>query len=406
MALVRIDSGRRRDLGVAVAFFAAGLVLYIGDLRYFFGPTALNTSLPQWLPLLTLGLACFFQVWRSSRPAVAFAGTTAALALDAFCGPTIAVWIVYSDVVYAVARYGSARLRRVMLLVNWLVAAIVLTVALTGSGDWRVALLAMLLVTALIASPASYGHAIRQHELAAESERDRARAVEALAMRDQEVAIASERRRLARDLHDVVAGQLSGIALQSAAALETRDAGIRDSVLRSVRSASVEALREMRTMIDLLSGPDDFDAPVTATLDHIDQLADAARACGSSVDITVESTRLSPVSTIVAYRIIQQALTNAAAHSPGADVEVAVRQQASSAVISIANTVHEDVVLPEEIAGHGIENMRVRAGSVGGSLDVDITDRRWNVVAELPTPVIDRLPGSDPHRASGLPGPR
>lgn len=395
MTRVHLDSDRRRDLAVAAAFFVAGLVLYIGDLRYFFGPTALNSALPRWLPLVALALACCSQAWRSSRPAISFTGAVAALGIDAFCGPTIAVWIVYSDVVYAVARYGSDRLRRVMLAVNWLIAALVLTVALTSSGDWRVALLAMLLVTALIASPASYGHAIRQHQIAAESERDRARAVEALASRDREVAVAVERRRLARDLHDVVAGQLSGIALQSAAALETTDDTVRDSVLRSVRSSSVDALREMRTMIELLSGPDDLETTVTANLDRIDRLADAARACGSTVDMHVEATRLSPASTIVAYRVIQQALTNVAAHSPGADVDVTVQQGTSSARISVSNTVGPDVALPERAGGHGIENMRVRAGSVGGAVDISIIDSRWTVVADLPTPGLDRTPGSD-----------
>ncbi|PYE21129.1 signal transduction histidine kinase [Williamsia limnetica] len=400
MTRVRIDPDRQRDVAIAVAFLVAGIVLYLGDLRYFFGPTALNTALPQWLPLVTLAIACCSQAWRSYRPAVALTGVVAALIIDAFCGPTIAVWIVYSDVVYAVARYGSDRLRRVMLLVNWLIAAIVLTVALTGSGDWRVALLAMVLVAALIASPASYGHAIRQHQIAADSERDRARAVEALAARDQEVAVASERRRLARDLHDVVAGQLSGIALQSAAALETTDDTVRDSVLRSVRSASVEALREMRTMIELLSGPDDLDTAATADLHRMDRLGDAARACGSTVDMRVESTRLSPASAIVAYRIIQQALTNVAAHSPGADVDVTVRQRCSSAAITVSNTVGADVAIPDRTRGHGIENMRVRAASVGGTVDISIVDRRWQVVAELPTPDLrrsgesDHLPGS------------
>ncbi|WP_207839180.1 sensor histidine kinase [Williamsia soli] len=402
MTRTRIDPDRQRDLGVAAAFFVAGIVLYIGDLRYFFGATALNTTLPQWLPLVSLAVACFSQVWRSTRPAIAFTGVVAALIIDAFCGPTIAVWIVYSDVIYAVARYASDRLRRVMLLVNWLIAAVVLAVALTGSGDWRVALLAMLLVTALIASPASYGHAIRQHQMAAESERDRAHAVEALATRDREVAVAAERRRLARDLHDVVAGQLSGIALQSAAALETTDATVRDSVLRSVRSSSVEALREMRTMIELLSGPDDLDTAVTASLDRIDRLADTARACGSIVDMHVATTRLSPASTIVAYRIIQQALTNVATHSPGADVDVTVCQGTSSTLISVSNTVGPNVALPDRVDGHGIANMRVRAHSVGGTVDVRITDSRWEVVAELPTPDLDhppqsgRLPGSSP----------
>ncbi|WP_143695581.1 hypothetical protein [Williamsia sp. 1135] len=148
-------------------------------------------------------------------------------------------------------------------------------------------------------------------------------------------------------------------------------------------------------MIELLSGPDDLDTAVTANLDRIDRLADTARACGSTVDMHVATTRLSPASTIVAYRIIQQALTNVATHSPGADVDVTVCQRTSSALVSVSNTVGPDVALPDRVDGHGIANMRVRAGSVGGTVDVRITDSRWEVVAELPTPDLDHPPQSD-----------
>lgn len=392
MAQARNDADRRRDLGIATAFLVGGVVLYVGDLRYFFGPTSLISALPQWLPLISLAIACAFQCFRSTRPDVALAGTVAALIIDAFSGPTIAVWIVYSDVVYAVAMYGSARLQRVLLLVNSMIAVITLTVALTASGDWRVALLAMLLVTALIVSPASYGHAIRQHRIAADSERARAQALEELALRDHEVAVSGERRRLARELHDVVAGQLSGIALQSAAALASNDLRARESVLRSVRASSVEALGEMRTMIDLLSGPDDLDAPVTATLDRVDRLVDGARAAGSTVAAHVEPTRLTPVSDIVAYRIVQQALTNATTHSPGSAIDVTVRQGRSAAVVSVTNTVPSETPQPSTRHGHGIANMRVRAQSVGGILEVGVADGHWLISAELPTPAIDQLP--------------
>lgn len=396
MARVRIDADRRRDLAVAAAFFVAGIVLYVGDLRYFFGSTSSIAALPKWLPLVSLVIACAFQCFRSSRPGVALVGTVAALVADAFSGPTIAVWIVYSDVVYAVAMYGSARLQRVMLLINWLIAAIAVTVALTASADWRAALLAVLLVTALIVSPASYGHAIRQHRIAADSERERAKALEELALRDQEVAVAGERRRLARDLHDVVAGQLSGIALQSAAALGTNDERARESVLRSVRASSVDALGEMRTMIELLSGPDELDAPVIATLDRVDRLVDGARASGATVAVHVEPTRLTPVSDIVAYRIVQQALTNAATHSPACTVDVSVRQELSAAVVSVINTIPPTTRPPSAGDGHGIENMRVRAQSVGGTLDIAVTEEHWCVVAELPTPTIDQFPDRTP----------
>lgn len=396
MAQPRSGADRRRDLGVAAAFLVAGVVLYIGDLRYFFGPTSLVGALPQWLPLMSLTIACVFQCFRSTRPDVALAGTVAALIIDAFSGPTIAVWIVYSDVVYAVAMYGSARLQRVLLLVNSMIAAIALTVALTASGDWRVALLAMLLVTALIVSPASYGHAIRQHRSAADSERERAKALEELALRDREAAVSGERRRLARELHDVVAGQLSGIALQSAAALASHDLQARDSVLRSVRASSLEALGEMRTMIELLSGPGDLDAPVTATLDRVDRLFDGARAAGSTVTADVEPTRLTPVSDIVAYRIVQQALTNATTHSPGSAIDVSVRQGPSAATVTVTNAVPPDTPRPGAGHGQGIANMRVRAQSVGGTFEVAVTGGHWRVAAELPTPTVDQRPDATP----------
>jgi signal transduction histidine kinase len=66
----------------------------------------------------------------------------------------------------------------------------------------------------------------------------------------------------------------------------------------------------------------------------------------------------------------------------------------------VSNTVGADVAIPDRTRGHGIENMRVRAASVGGTVDISIVDRRWQVVAELPTPDLrrsgesDHLPGS------------
>lgn len=396
MARTHIDSDRRRDLGIVAAFFALGVVLYVGDLRYFFGPTALIGALPGWLPLVSLTIACAFQCLRSVRPDIALVGAAGALILDVFSGPTIAVWLVYSDVVYAVATYGSVRSRRAMLLANWLIAAIALTITLTVSGDWRVAVFAMLLVTALIVSPAAYGRAIRQHQVAANSERARAKALEQLALRDQEAAVAGERAHLARDLHDVVASQLSGIALQSAAALQTHDAAARESVLRSVRVSSVEALDEMRTMIELLSGADDLEAPVTATLIRVDRLADGARAGGSTVTSHIEPTRLTPVSDIVAYRIVQQALRNATTHSPDSAIEICVRQDHSSAKVTVSNTIGPATTTHTARGGRGITNMRVRAQSVGGTLEITAADGRWQVVAELPTPTIDQRQSKAP----------
>ena len=123
MTKLTIDPDRRRDVAVAVAFFVLGIALYVGDLRYFFGGEPLVSVVPEWVPYVALALACAFQSLRSTRPDIALGGCLAGMVVDAFAGPTIAVWIVYSDVVYSVARYGSAQTRRAMLLANWLIAA-------------------------------------------------------------------------------------------------------------------------------------------------------------------------------------------------------------------------------------------------------------------------------------------
>lgn len=389
MTKLTIDPDRRRDVVVAVAFIVLGIALYVGDLRYFFGGEPLVSVVPEWVPYVALALACAFQSLRSTRPDIALGGCLAVMVVDAFAGPTIAVWIVYSDVVYSVARYGSAQTRRAMLLANWLIAAVALTTAIAGSGDWRVALMVMLLVTALIASPASYGHAIRQHQIAADSERARAQATEELAIREQEAAIAQERRQLARDLHDVIAGHLSGIALQTAAALETTDSATRETVLRTVRASSIDALGEMRTMIELLSGSDDLDSPATATMARLDRLIDAARAAGSPVRATIVHPRLAPATDIAAFRIIQQAITNATVHSPRSAIEIDVQQDDSSLTIAVTNPVPDGTTAAVSDAGHGITNMKMRASSVGGVLEVSVAQGRWRVFAQLPTIVLD-----------------
>ncbi|HEY9313460.1 sensor histidine kinase [Williamsia sp.] len=394
MELKHSRSDVRRDVAVAVAFFVVGSVMYVANLRYFFGSAALIDVLPRWMPLFSLAVACGFQMFRSSRPAVAVAGGLFALALDALCGPTIAVWIVYSDIIYAAAIYATGRVNRAMLLSNWLIAAVTLTVSLTVSGDWRVALFAMILVVALIVSPASYGQAIRQHQIAADSERDRAQAVAALAVREQEAAVAFERRQFARDLHDVVAGQLSGIAMQSAAALDTTDPAIRATVLRSVRAASLDALGEMRAMIEVLTGTDDLDPPATANLNSLDRLIDSARASGSAVTADLGVVSVARMTGIAGYRIVAQAITNAVTHSPRSPIDIVVGQHDSTVKITVSNPVPAGTEIPARAGGHGLNNMEMRARSVGGTCHAGMADNRWVVQCELPCATLASAQGS------------
>ncbi|GAA1482317.1 histidine kinase [Gordonia sinesedis] len=409
----RVPVSRRRldDIGLTLLFAAIGVGIYLAGFDSF-GDLGAASLLPDWWALVALGCASAFQLLRSSHPGIALAGTTVILAVGTVALSSILTWLVYSDIVYAVCVYGSARLVRVLYGVVTIVAVTAFTLAAAADPDWRVIFVTVLWIVALLVSPLAYGQAVREHRNALDAERERAQAVSELAERARAEAVADERRRLARELHDVIAGRLSSIAMHSSVALTHEDdVELVGRALRSVRESSVGALDEMREMIDLLSdttttGRQSATDPdhSTSTLRRLDRLVGPIRAGGTDIRLSGPAgltgggeLGLAAVTDIAAYRIVAESLTNAITHAPGAPISVDIAIDGGTDTgadsvsesgdrrlrIRIANPA-TDVGDRSDREHRGIGNMVARAEAVGGWLRAARVGREFVVTAELP----------------------
>lgn len=390
---------RVRDLGVASAFLAAGLllVLVVPDARIAWGPDA---DVPRWPDALALVVACIGETQRRTRPVLGLAFGTVALAAGPLAiGITgVGVFLAFMDLLYCAVLHSSRR-------ASWAVAGSAGTVLAMVSGASLVAdgpsaaVLTLLNLSLPLAVPVLWAYEVRHHRELADVERDRAEQARRMAELDRAAAVGAERARMARDLHDVIAGQLSAIAIQSEAALTLPDpdpATLR-RVLRAVRRDSVASLAEMRTMIGLLRTDGATADPRTAPagLGQLDTLLDTARAAGLSVELDDRRPGDAPLPAAVdlaAYRIVQESLTNAAKHAPGSTVRLGLRQSAADLVIELVNA-----LVPEAPhgggTGIGLLGLGERARAVGGRVEAGPDGREWRVRAALPVPGRTELAG-------------
>jgi len=237
---------------------------------------------------------------------------------------------------------------------------------------------------------------VRQQRDIADNERENAVQLARIGELDRYAAVAAERARMARDLHDVIAGHLSAIAIQSEAVLtmSTADPATSHAVLRSVRENSVSALDEMRAMIGLLrEGASDEETTAPARLAQLSKLVESARASGMHVDVESEmdgSATLPAAVDLTAYRIAQEALTNAVKHAPGARTRVDIQRADGILTVEVTNELKAAGKKPRQAGqigtGIGLLNMRERANAVGGSLSAGLSEGRWRVRAKLPVP--------------------
>jgi signal transduction histidine kinase len=192
-------------------------------------------------------------------------------------------------------------------------------------------------------------------------------------------AARGERARIARELHDVVAHHISMIAVQAETARLTTPglpaAGAQR--LLSIGDTARAALTEMRRLLGVLredagtQGPDRRPQPGLPQL--IELLDEARDATGSGTRLIVHGpvTALDPGVELTAYRIVQEALTNARRHAPGAAVDVELRYGEEALRLRIRDNgpgASDHGVGPDPGPGHGLLGMRERAATVGGDL--------------------------------------
>lgn len=205
------------------------------------------------------------------------------------------------------------------------------------------------------------------------------------------LAVADERRRIARELHDVVGHGLSVMVLQAGAAatLLGRDPARADDLLGSIEQLGSQAHQELDTLVELL-GPDA--GAVTGPPRTIEQLVADARDAGLDIDLSTEGhgDAGGPLG-LHAYRIVQEALTNAGKHASGARVSVRLAFLDGAVEIEVVNEPAPTVRVGGAGvpgAGHGLIGMRERVGLFGGELTAGPRpDGGFAVLARLPQPV-------------------
>ncbi len=194
--------------------------------------------------------------------------------------------------------------------------------------------------------------------------------------RDERIAaaLAAERGRIARELHDVVGHSISVMGIQAGAVrrrLGDDQDRERDALL-AVERTGRQAVGEMRRLIGLLrTGSDDISSP-SPSLRRVEQLVAVTRHAGLSVDLQVTGSvdALSPGVDLAGYRIVQEALTNALKHAPSSHVSVDIRAEGNELQIEVRDDGGPASGPPNANGhvGHGLIGMRERASLYGGSL--------------------------------------
>ena len=338
------------------------------------------------LPLLLVSSVAL--LWRRERPVLCVAGVLAPVALHAaLTGHGTEGLFEVLPVVVALFSLGSYATGRRLLAGTAVAAALV---AVHDTNDpaafpdeastwaylfWTSMLLAALLAGVVTGSARRAGLARRQ---AAEEESHR------------QEALASERAKIARELHDVVTHSMNVVVLQAMAAegvLGSDPERVRQP-LKTIESSGREALAELRRMLGVLRDDDEVLLTPSPGVHDVARLVESLRCAGEDVECTVtgDVDRLPEGMGLVVFRIVQEALTNTVKYARGGRVRVRVHSDHDGVEVDVVNDAGSRA--PDASgAGHGLVGMAERAALFGGSVDASPTATGgFRVRATLPTP--------------------
>ncbi|WWQ64183.1 histidine kinase [Streptomyces sp. Q6] len=217
----------------------------------------------------------------------------------------------------------------------------------------------------------------RVHVQYVESVIERAERAERTREEEARRRVAEERLRVARDLHDLLAHSITLVGVQTSVAAHVlnADPGRLDraavaKALDDIADTCRSARGELRATLEVLrSSPDESRGPLPG-VEGIPELAEAARTSGATVFCDLDAAELPPAVGAAAYRIVQEALTNAVRHAgPGLTVRVALRVRPGAVEVSVRDDGSGPPAPPSAAPGFGLVGMRERARSVGGVLD-------------------------------------
>ncbi|MFI5045240.1 MAG: sensor histidine kinase [Acidimicrobiales bacterium] len=334
-----------------------------------------------------VALTCLPLALRRVRPLLALALSTLGLglylAVGSPGGPTYAVPLI------AVYTVGFLVRRPPLWMVVAASSVVILVTEMIGQADssqWEV--LAFWPLWVLAAMFVGLGGRNRYQQIAADAARVREweEAQQAAAQRQ----VAEERLRIARDIHDVVAHSLASITVLAGAGMRVAetDPAAAKRVLEDIRTASADALGEVRTTIgDLRSGS----TPSPAVHGDLGGLVAQMSAAGVEVrtDVTADLSSLDEAGRVTVYRVVQESLTNALRHSGSTVVELVVRVKGDGVEVVLRDHGRGTVGLADHGSvrpqGHGLVGMGERVNAVGGILDAsDHPDGGFCVTAWIP----------------------
>jgi signal transduction histidine kinase len=203
---------------------------------------------------------------------------------------------------------------------------------------------------------------------------ERAARIELQRAEEARAAVAEERARIARELHDVVGHSVSVMTVQASGVrrLLRPDQEREREALLVVEQAGREALAEMRRLVGVLRRPEE--APALApqpSIQHLDRLVEQGREAGLPVHVEIEGTATElPVGLdLTAYRLVQEALTNAIKHAQATRADVVVRYGDGAVELVITDDGRGSSDGSGESGGQGLVGMRERVAVYGGELD-------------------------------------
>lgn len=344
-----------------------------------------------WFVVLGITVAPLPLLVMRRHPGAAFCGVVALELTVHLLGTDVAQlfspMLVLPVAAYAVGAYGAAP------LTYWLGASLPVIVAFvnvtgpnaTAVGDFVFP--SLIFLAGWVVGRLAHGRAEVARRLEAQTrvlERER----EELAA----AAVARERARIARELHDVVAHSVSAMVVQAGAARRVLPRSPEESAaaLRTVQAVGREALGELRRTLGFLR-PDAATPELTPapSIARVDELANHARAAGLHVELVVEGDAgpLPSSTDLAAYRIVQEALTNTLKHAGDAHATVLVRWDADALVVEVRDTGRgapaHGPAIPS--SGQGLIGMRERAVLAGGELEAGtVRGGGFRVRARLP----------------------
>ncbi|BCJ62893.1 sensor histidine kinase [Micromonospora endophytica] len=274
---------------------------------------------------------------------------------------------------YTLAAYRPARPAVVAAVLLWVPVALVNT--LVPSEVLPQVSAAYLVANNLLVGIVSFsvGRTVHARRSSTEALRERARIAEATQRALAAQAVADERRRIARELHDVVAHHVSvmGVLATGVRRVLRRDPDAADEAIGTIEETSRATLRELRRLLDVLRTEAEPAAELAPQpgIASIEALTEQVREAGLPVTLAVQGTpgSLEEGEALTVYRIVQEALTNTLKHAGTATAQVRVSFTGDALEVEVTDTGRGPSPGTERV-GHGLVGMRERVALYGGVL--------------------------------------